>query len=316
MSTVATTASLCQVPDVLPYFLPVGGVNILAGAPGVGKTAWLAGLLRAIRDGEPIFGHPTTRVPPLGFVGTDRSWLNGAAWWFEQAGFPEIAHYCPQDDLSYNLRNLRRKHERTDVLASFMDRLQLPPGAVIGVDPVTPFLGGNLLDYDTCYVASQEIQRYLHMRQYTLIGTAHAGKQRADASDRYLRMQDRILGSAALIGFGDTTMYLASPEELEQPYYGFHWAPHRAKAETHYLKRTETGLFVPYVPPQHDDAAHTDRLLPYIPDTEPIGLTDLVDRVQEIPLSRSTVQRCLKRLLSQNLIVKHGRDQYQRIRVQ
>lgn len=304
-----------QLPDVIPGYLPAGGINLLSGAPGVGKTAFLAGLLRDLRDGRPIFGHQPRQVPAIGFVGTDRSWANGAGWWFQQVGFPEILAYSMQDDAGYNVKTLRRRHDRIDILLSFIDRLTLPAGAVVTVDPITPFMGGNLLDYDTCFVASQEIQRYLRMRQYTLIGAAHSGKQKANKQDRYLRMQDRVLGSTALIGFGDTAMYLASPEELEKPYYAFHWQPHRAKAQTHYLERDARGLFIPYLGSDTEEGT-SQRVLALFPPVAAVSFADLAESAASFPLSKKTVRRAVDQLLIRNQIVRVDRGLYKRTPIQ
>ena len=305
-------------PDIIAQYLPSGGLNLLAGAPGVGKTAFVAGLLRDIRDGRLIFGHTPTRVPAMGFIGTDRSWKNGAGWWFDQVGFSEILAYSMQDDPTYNIKGLRKRHDRTDILASFIDRLKLPPGSLITVDPITPFMGGNLLDYDTCFVASQEIQRHLKLRGYTLLGTAHSSKQKTNKQDRYLRLQDRTLGSTALIGFGDTAMYLASPEEIGKPYYAFHWQPHRAKAETHYLTRDAQGLFLPHVATVDLDGASQIQVLALLPSeaSAAVEFSALVDLAAAIPLSSRTVKRALHALVRAGAVqrVSHGR--YCRVQLQ
>ena len=303
------------VPDVIPHYLPGGGLSLLAGAPGVGKTALLAGLLRDIRDGRAIFGHTLgTRPPAIGFINSDRSWDKGAGIWFGRVGYPDIRRYSIADDPTFSAKRLRKRFERTDLLCSFIDQLALPPGSLINVDPVSIFLGGNLLDYDTCYVASQEIRAYLRQKQYTLLGTAHSSKLKTNKQDRYLRMQDQILGSTALLGFSDTQMYLASPEELGKSYYAFLWHPHGAKSEVHYLDRDEQGLFLSWT---GVDQVAQSQLIAYIPDDgTAIEFGALVDAAQAVPLSRRTVKNIIDSLMERGVIERAGHGKYRRVTLQ
>ena len=167
-----STAQPIPIPDLIPNRLPGGGISILAGAPNIGKTALLATLLRDLHDGRPIFGHQPDPVSAIGMINADRGWAKGAGHWLAQAGYPEIAHYSLSDDASFNVKRLRRKFDRTDILAGLIDSLKLPAYALVVVDPVSLFLGGNLLDYDACMVACHEIRSYLRLRRYTMLATA------------------------------------------------------------------------------------------------------------------------------------------------
>lgn len=232
--------------DLVPHLLPREGLCLLAGCPNLGKTALLAGLLRQLRDGEPIFGHPPTLVPPIGIIATDRRWASGAGEWFKRVGFSEIRHYALADDRTLDARSLRRRNERVAVLGEYIDHLRLPIGGLVSVDPVTLFLGGQLLDYDACAVACCEIRQLLQRRGLTLLGTVHTVKLRADARQRYVRPQDAILGSTAIAGSADTLFCLQAPEETGEECYTLTIVSHTAAPETIHLERNEQGLFVPY----------------------------------------------------------------------
>jgi AAA domain len=307
----------CQAPlltpysDPLPHILPTGGISLLAGAPNVGKTALLACLLRDLRDGRAIFGRQPNPVPAIGFINADRSWARGAGQWFERAGYPEISQYSMADDETFSPRRLRKRHERTDILASFVDLLKLPPHSLIVVDPIALFLGGNLLNYDDCAVACHEIRGYLRAKQYTMFATAHSSKIKADKKERYMRLQDQILGSTAIFGFTDTQMYLASPTETGKPYYTFLWHPHSAPAEVFQLEQDETGLFQLYT---GADSANQNRVLDLFPETDrPLTLAALVDLAEVYPLSKATVKRVLDALIDGGRIAKVAHGQYARI---
>jgi hypothetical protein len=310
MSNLNHTAPTCQVPDdILQHFLPGGGISILAGAPSVGKTALVAGFLRDLLAGRPIFGRQPRKVA-WGYINTDRSWSKGAGLWLARAGVV-VPYYSLVDDHAFDPRRLRRKFERVDLLASMIEKLDLPPDSGVLVDPMSLFLGGNLLDYDSCMCACLEIRAYLRRKQYTMLGLAHAGKLKADKSDRYVRTTDQILGSTAIPGFSDAVLHLATPEELAKSYYQLTWHPHGAKAETFVLDRDDVGLFVPWL---GIDQGTIRRILGFFPDPPAtIGIAVLCEYAETIPLVRRTVERALEKLIDSGYVEKVTRGTFRRI---
>lgn len=315
MPSLPTTATICQVPpfpDVIPYYLPFGGISLFAGAPNLGKTALVVGMLRDILAGRPIFGQPSNIPPAVGFVNTDRGWDAGAGAWFKRAGI-WVPYYSLVDDPSFDPRRLRRRQDRAAILFSFIDALNLPPGSFIVVDPISLFLGGNLLDYDACMVACLEIRAYLRTRQYTMLGTAHSAKLKADKRERYARMQDQILGTTALLGFSDTQMYLAGPHETGKAYHTFLWHPHGAIEEHHFLERDEQGLFMPWT---GADSGNQQRVFSLLPeDGAPIAFRVIVELAEAFPLSQRTVQNCLDALIEGGKVEKVKRGYYRRVTI-
>lgn len=302
------TAHAGQYPDPIPLIIPAGGISLLAGAPGVGKTAFLASFLCKFRDHQPIFGHQPAPLPPDGIaiISADRSW-DSTHYWYDRAGWPDIPVYSLIDDPAFQKVRLRRRNDRVSLLCEFIDKLTLPRGSLVIVDPISLFLGGNLLDYDTCMVSCMEIRDLLRTRSLTCIATAHSGKQKSNKEDRYLRLQDRILGSTALFGFTDTQMYLASPEEIDRGYYAFLWHPHMLPAETFELSRDDNGLFIP-----HTETGGTRALLLncFPLDGSPIPRSDLLVQVNQIPLSLSTFKRMLAQLIESGEILRISQGTY------
>jgi hypothetical protein len=315
LSKDAQPPAACQLvrrPGPLPSIIPARGITLLTGAPNVGKTALLAGLAQRFRDNQPIFGHQPTKLPAIGIIIADRSWEDGAADWFERAGFSDIRHYCMADDPFFNPKQLRRKFDRTDKWAEFVDRLKLPPCSLLLTDPISLFLGGNLNDYDSCAVACHEIRLAIRQRDLSLIATAHTAKIKADIRARYLRAQDQILGSTALLGFSDTQMYLASPEETGRSTYTFAWAPHQAPPETFDLVRTSTGLFEP-VKASARSSGTQQRVLDLIPlDGGTLTLKEITDLALSYPLSEKTVRRDLNQLQAEGKVERLTRGVYRR----
>lgn len=296
-------------PDPIPTIIPGASVNLLAGAPGAGKTALSSWIMCQFRDNLPIFGHQPTPIPKLGIICADRSWAQSTSKWFALAGYGDIPHYSLLDDDEFSVRRLRQKQERVTILEACLDKLFLPWGSLVLVDPLALFLGGNLLDYDTCLVACAEIRGACRRRGITIIGTAHASKQRADKNQRYLRLQDRIAGSVALFGYTDTQMYLASPAEIEEEFSVFHWSPHHAVSQDFKLTRADNGLFIPYEGKEGDLVWEARTLLTIIAESPTLTkLTDIVPIAEvQFGWSRSKVYRYVGDLVQAHLLIRVGR---------
>lgn len=257
--------------DPLPRILPEHSVSLLAGAPGTGKSALIAWIYQQFLERRPIFGHQPFAVPFQGIICADRSWHGSTKLWFEVQGLDvsKIPAYSLQDDKAFQKVRLRNRNNRVKIFLESVSKLlptgrtRFEDGSLIYLDPLSLFLGGNLLDYDTCLVGCSEIREICQQLNFTLIGTAHSSKQKADKNQRYRRLQDNILGSTALFGYTDTQMYLASPDETgaeDGKTYTFLWAPHHAKTVLYPLIRTEPhGLFVPHPDWQEQQDQDADR---------------------------------------------------------
>lgn len=311
MSTVPLVLPVRQAfpPDLIPRILLGGSVNLLAGASGVGKTALLAGLLVQLRDGLPIFGQPSVPPSKIAMLSLDRSWSQSSQLWFDLAGFPDIPRYCLQDDLGFDCNRLEHKRLRLPILKECLDKLKLPWGSALAIDPVSWFLGGNLLDYDACMVACTRMRRICMEHGLTMLGLSHAGKQKADPKSRYARPQDRIVGSTAQFGYTDTQMYLAGPDETGEPWYSFYWNPHHMPAQSFKLGRAENGLFIPW--DQSQQAQEESAVLTAIPAAEEgvaFGLLVVASGV-----SKSAVHRALQLFIKQGLVQKVGHGHYRKV---
>lgn len=299
----------CQPPpDPLPGIIQFGSINLLAGAPGVGKTALVVWLLKQLRDGGEIFGRRATAPPMVAYLCIDRGWYV-ARTWLDRAEFGPIRSYALADDDTFNLEILHNKRARLAVLKQCLDKLGvLPVGTVVIIDPLALFLGGNLNDYDTCAIFLVGIRRIIRERGLTVIGLMHASKQKNDKKEQYKRLQDRIVGSTAQHGYADTQMYLASPDETGEKFYTFVWAPHLSPSEAFKLERTENGLFAPYGDPR-PTLTEQGPILSAIPGTEAgIGFGDLVTQLPD--LSRSTIHRYLGHLVEQGVVERVGHGRY------
>lgn len=296
-------------PDPIAEIIPGGGISIIAGASGIGKTAFLAWWATRFRDHLPVFGHPTVALPEQVMLAIDRSWIQSTSKWFEAVGYPEIRAYSPLDDPAFRPAKMRSKQHRIVLLQDFLDRLSpLAPGTLVYVDPLAPFLGGNLNDYDACATACMEIREVCRARRITIIGTAHTAKLKADPKDRYARVQDRILGSAALLGYTDTQMYLAAPEETGHNYYEFFWNPHHAPKATFQLERDpKNGLFIP--PGEGSRQTEQQAILDYLA-AQPDRTARFVELLTGVSLPKATLHRHLQALIKDGLVISPAKGLY------
>jgi hypothetical protein len=300
-------------PDPIPGIIPFGSICTLAGASGVGKTALYAGWIADWLDGRPICGHPTNRPVEIGIIVGDRRWQSHRQW-LEVAGVAvRVKYYSLRDDDSFPWNELRLWPKVAELFTRALDKLNLAPGSLVIVDPLALWLAGRVNDYKDVAIGLGVLDRCLKPRQLTMIGVFHQSKQIADKSQQYARPQDKILGSAATIGFSDTAMYLLGPEDLGEPWYGFGWVPHNAKAETFEFVRNAWGLFIPYAGAK--EQAEREAILMHVP-YESLATQAIIRRIQEagVQLSKATIERRLKDLLQQGHIIKVAHGIYSRVK--
>jgi AAA domain len=333
MHTVATGGPACQ-SALVDSILPSSSVHLLAGAPGAGKTTLAAWLLRQVHDGAPIFDHQSHPPSAMAVIVADRPWASHAQW-FRGVGLEDIQHYSFQDDSGFRWDQLRRTKAWMPSLLRAIDHQDLPPHSFLLIDPISLFLGGDLLDYISVFCALGELFQFCVDRQLTILGTAHSGKLRVGKEFQYVRPQDRILGSTALVGCADTVMYLATPSELRERYWELYWAPHHAEpGSTRLLRDPGTGLFrlAPFALSRAERArareaatakavrrhAQSLKLLASLfPETasnpdDGTSTAVLLERGVGVGLSRRTVYRHVGQLVRMGLIVQVSRGYWKR----
>ena len=237
------------IPGPLDPILLGGSINLLAGSSGAGKTAFLAHLARHLQQQQPIFGVRPSHPGYVAYVGVDKSWARSSSKWFQLEGV-QLPHYAMNDDRSFRKSRLRSKQDRVVIFREFLckvapDGKTFPAGACVFFDPIALFLGGNLLDYDASAVACLELREVCQeLGQVCVVGTVHGGKMKADKKQGYARLQDHILGSAALYGYTDTQLYLAAPEELRTKHALLHVGPHHGPPLQLKFRRGADGRFL------------------------------------------------------------------------
>ncbi len=322
---------------IIPMVLPLRQVHLFSGASGAGKTSVLVWMLRQFITGGKVFGHRTNTPCFVGFVVADRAWDDHALW-LEAVGLdvPHVSFVDSDLKLGRRVDRVKTLMNSLDVLVREVGLDDYPDGSLIVVDPIAPFLGGKLNDYDIVAETMLELNQVVRRRGITMIGVVHAGKQKNDPKERYTRPQDRILGSTALTSFAGTVIHLSPPTETNSEYHELTWVPHHAKAETFRLLRNqETGLLMwkpdegdPFAEGKEIDAeqeasekvlGRAMALLPMIcgPEDDAEDLEAVTSTAEvllalsnspDLPLSRRTVFYYLATLEKAGLIrkVKHG----------
>jgi hypothetical protein len=316
-------------PATIPGILDCPSLNLLAGASGLGKTAFLSSVIATIRDQGRLFGEATHPPAAIGYVCTDRPWAS-AQQWFAVAGYPDVAHYSMIDDRKFDPKQLYGGKSGPGLLQHCVGHLKLPPGSLVIVDPIALFMGGRLNDYTTTSIACVEIQRWLIDAQLTMIGVCHTSKLKADVNDRYARPQDRILGSGALLGYSSTQMYLMGPDEAGRTdgAYTFLWNPHHRPAASFLLERDDTnGLFKLKTYRKHFEDSESAPEKPLSPEQEGLcnAILDLFPPYPETISThalvlgtltlcvRQTLMRYLNRLVALGKVHKSSRGRWQRV---
>lgn len=239
----------------IPILLPGGGVTILSGATGIGKTAFVAQIVKAVLDGEgEILGCPVfPTAKKVGIIVTDRDWAEAHHWYTKHGVVkgPRFTAYCLQDDYGVKWVRFTDAREHRTLFNEALDLLDLPPQSLVVVDPISPFLGSNLNDYSKTFAAIGPLNQALKKRQLTALGLHHVMKMKKDPNNRHVRPQDRILGSTAIASFTNTQIYLMGPEENEKPnterWYTIGFVPHNSQGRELRFSRDADGRFIPYV---------------------------------------------------------------------
>lgn len=301
--------------DPIPGIIPFGTVTLFAGAPGSGKTTVLADWCRRWRDGQPICGHPTNPPTAFCYISADRPWLEYQPM-FDAAGFSDIPHYALVGDGSISLADLRKPFQSHTVFETVLDKLNIPPGSHVFVDPISPlFITGDSNRQRDVAVSMIGFSRRCQERQINLTCTVHFAKQKADPKQRYNRPQDRIAGSTSFAGFSCTQIYLCDPEPPKQPYTLLGWNPrHHAPEEFKLLRDPASNLFVPY----EGESAPVDSseavLACFPPAPTEIPLTTLLIDIKTLHgLSRKTVYRALDTLIQARRVIRMGKGKYRRV---
>lgn len=302
------------VPDLIEGLIPTGSICTLAGASGVGKTCLYATWIKRWLENQTIVGKKTRKPAEIGILCGDRRWQSHRQW-FDAAGIPEdaIKHYSLRDDESFPWTDLRQTPKVKDMFSRALDKLNLAPDSLVIPDPLALWIPGKVNDYKDVAIGLGVIDNVIKPRDLTMLGIFHQAKQIADKSQQYKRPQDKILGSAAQIGFSDTAMYLLGPEDLDVPYYGFGWVPHNAIADTFKFTRDAWGLFVPYTP--HEDLDSVEHVHDIVPaDTTGATVPQIEHQLESlgVKLTSRTIYRCLKKLMEDGRIQQPSRGKYRR----
>lgn len=301
--------------DPIADLMPAGSICTLAGASGVGKTALYASWIRRWFDGKTICGHRTNSPKQIGILVGDRRWQSHRQW-LDVAGVaddPRLSHYSLRDDDHFPWNDLRLWPKVKDLFSRALDKLKLEPGATLIVDPMPIWIPGKVNDYKDVAIGIGTLDHVLKPRGISTLAVFHQSKQIADKSQQYKRPQDRILGSAAQIGFSDTAMYLLGPEDLDTSYYGFGAVPHNSKSETWKFTRDAWGMFVPYTAPE--DHGSLETVFEHIPqDVYGCKVSQLQHQLKlhGFDLVERTIYRCLVKLVEDGRVVNPKRGQYLR----
>jgi hypothetical protein len=273
-----------------------------------------------------VLGHPVNRPPFSAYIAGDRI-IDDALAKLEAGGWFSPAHYSLIDDdspetetfvssLGDGKSSLSFFQTILKKLASryFPSSPRIPEDSLIIVDGMGPLFGIEPAGSYLRAVASPLIRlnRFCRRFRITLILIHHAVKTKEN--DKYVKAQDRALGSMALQGFTSTQLCLLEPElspDPSQEITMFEWRSHSSPREEFRFHRLPDGRFEcldtdsPFLAPvTATPTLPTSSLevLSRIPSSSPIVASDL--RLLFESISKPTFYRYLDRLAEAGLIVK------------
>lgn len=220
--------------------IPTNEVSVLSGSSGAGKTTLLFSLLKSIQNGEADWlGHGINYPLRVGLIAADRSIES----YHELASRLDVDLNQLQvkslvDDMTIDVFRLER--DSLPLLKGMMQSFTNSPNLII-VDPFAIFLGVDLNNYQKVAPRLIMLGRMCKQLGVTMLCTHHASKARSDF--QFMRPQDRINGSGALLGFTSTQLFLSAPEEIKKPYAELTLVPHNAPPEAIKLIRATNGAF-------------------------------------------------------------------------
>lgn len=263
-----------EYPDPIPKVLLQGSVNLFMGSPHAGKTIESTALACRLRDGRSFAGLKTNRQH-VGLITTDHRWKLDQGYWFTKAGWPDIPHVSLKDRSSSPWRVdwfafKKDERERVKILRLCLRELNLPVGmSTLLVDVGQPFITNRINDYMEVMAGVNTLGEVTYDEfGLTTLLFGHLGKQKEH--DQYKKLQERIAGSVAQIGFSDTAIALQSPEDLSEnglpaDYAQLDFFPRHTDAFAFKLSRDPDGFFVPYTPPKV--AGPLDAVVSELPTT-------------------------------------------------
>ncbi len=231
-------------PDFIEGVIRPHSVNLLAGASGSGKTSLVSSWIARFLTGRTIFGH-ATHCPPdkLGVIAADRG-TDSYQSWFKQHQVTDVPFYnvCEDPEIVPE-RFIGTASQLAELLIQSIALLELGPRALIVVDPLAPFIAGDLSSYKPSMVALMRLRKVCEALDVTLLGNVHTAKETAEKTYKY--PEERILGSMGLRGYSDAQMYLERPDhENDEKHHLFGWRPHNAPPEVFRLMMDQkTGVF-------------------------------------------------------------------------
>lgn len=308
-------ATLSQM-DIIEHILPEGEVSILAGSSGAGKSTLLMQFLSAFQAGEEHFlGHALKLDTRWGYLANDHAWKL-----YEETArrcrldINALPHISLMDDDSIDLEVF--KAEPLRLLEQLLTRLVQQGCTAVVVDTLVSWFGGDIRNYNIPAYALLRLGRYCRHNGITLLGTHHATKARTDYT--FSRAQDRISGSAALLGFSSTQLCLIPPDESKEAAYQFHIISHNAKAKVIALTRAseeEGGIFHPFTAAEGGRLGEVEERImeAFSQEAEGVALSrQALAAKLGGDISLSTLDRHLKVLLAAGLVARARHGEYRK----
>lgn len=296
--------------DLIEGLLPKHRVHLIGGSGGAGKTTLLAWLLGQIQEGQEVLGRPSNPQPGgVYYIAADQPWEDYQKV-LQRVNLQPTGYYSFSDDPKITHARFASP-DPLPLLKYAFAAADPQPNSVVVVDIFGLFLGPNLTDYRAVMGYMWEYGKWCLDRKVTIIGSVHAGKQKAGLQERYVRLFDRVIGGNPMRCACSTAMYLTSKEETgqEKGYQEFEVNPRHETTLRFQVQWNQDGLLVPtgYLATEGLETAEHHTLLQFFPyqhkDKDGIKATDLEHKaLQSLQISRATFYRWLSKLSEEGYV--------------
>lgn len=254
-------------------FLGRGAFHLFGASPYAGKSTLVAQLTRALYTGGDFFGLQAVEEQRIGFIFTDRS-LDENISWLEMLKLSHLPTYSVVGDPEFFKKQAKFHKERVfapgpPLLKHALEHLPRTVKVVIADVFSNAFAGGNLHDQQKVHANLGPIASFCHSQDVTIIGTCYGGKQKGDKKERYVRLCDRINGTASFRGMSSTTFYLTHSDESDGGgYQDLEIQPRTTRPHKVKLIRDDDGLFRLWTDEDADRADLTNAVVEDITTTK------------------------------------------------
>ena len=181
--------------DGIAGWAPVGEINLVGGASGIGKTSLLMHVAELIREGRDVCGHPA-KAREYRFLSYDRS----------VRGFRRTAKALRMPEVADRILRVSPEERRMPVGETLDKYAELYPQVGLWIVEGLDLTCTNPSDMDEVSTLLEGVERVAGRRRLGVIGTVGSAKQKV--GEGYVLSRDKLFGSVAWARRSETVIFV------------------------------------------------------------------------------------------------------------